>query len=433
MNLASRLFKGDIIIWIIFAFLCAISIIEVYSATSTLAYKADAYWEPVIRHASFLLLGFFGILVLHNCPYRVFVWVGLALPIAIFLLAITPYVGVVINGEPRWLEILGIRFQPSEVAKICSVCYIALVLSKRDKLSDKQIFKYILIGVGITCALIFSYNASTGILLFGVMLMMMFVGQISLKRIMKLVGVCVASVALFVTILYVTPESIMKYLPDRFATWKERIERFMNNRSRLDVSDGKTLKFDDEHYQEDLAKIAIAQGGLLGKFPGHGQQRDFLPQAYSDFIYAIIIEELGLVGGFGVLLLYLILLVRVAMIARKCEKLFPKFLVLGCGLMIVTQALINMAVAVGVFPVTGQPLPLISRGGTSTVISCLYIGIILSVSRFAANIGNEEDPLPEEVQPELTTLPISNITSEELNNWVPTIESENESAEKSGE
>ena len=152
----------------------------------------------------------------------------------------------------------------------------------------------------------------------------------------------------------------------------------------------------DEHYQEDLAKIAIAQGGVLGKLPGHGQQRDFLPQAYSDFIYAIIIEETGLAGGFFVLLLYLTLLIRVAMIARRCEKLFPKFLILGCGLMLVTQALINMAVAVGVFPVTGQPLPLISRGGTSTVISCFYIGIILSVSRFGANIGNDEDPVPEE-------------------------------------
>ena len=226
-------------------------------------------------------------------------------------------------------------------------------------------------------------------------------------------------------ILYIkAPDTVEKFLP-RIYTWIARIERLLTNRYE-EGADEKTLVLDmDEHYQEDLAKIAIAQGGVLGKLPGHGQQRDFLPQAYSDFIYAIIIEEIGLVGGFFVLFLYLTLLVRVAIIARKCERLFPKFLILGCGLMLVTQALINMAVAVGVFPVTGQPLPLISRGGTSTVISCIYIGIILSVSRFEANIGNEKDPLPEET-PEPSTAALPNVTEEELKNWVPDVESDAE-------
>ena len=152
----------------------------------------------------------------------------------------------------------------------------------------------------------------------------------------------------------------------------------------------------DENYQVSHAKIAIARGGLFGQMPGHGQQRDFLPQAYSDFIYAIIIEELGFVGGVFVLLLYIMLLVRVGMIARRCEKAFPKFLVLGCGLLIVVQALANMAVAVSLIPVTGQPMPLVSRGGTSTVITCVYFGIILSVSRFGAHIREKD----EEEQPE---------------------------------
>lgn len=183
----------------------------------------------------------------------------------------------------------------------------------------------------------------------------------------------------------------MKYLPDRAYTWKDRIERFSNPESPVTVEEGKAVSIDDEYYQETHAKIAIARGGLLGQFPGHGQQRDFLPQAYSDFIYAIIIEEMGIVGGIFVLVLYIFLLVRVGMIARRCDKLFPKFLVLGCGLMLVVQALTNMAVAVGLIPVTGQPLPLISRGGTSTVISCAYIGIILSVSRFGAHIDEEEE------------------------------------------
>lgn len=156
------------------------------------------------------------------------------------------------------------------------------------------------------------------------------------------------------------------------------------------AADG-TYVITDDNYQVSHAKIAIARGGLLGKMPGHGQQRDFLPQAYSDFIYAIIIEELGLVGGIFVLLLYIMLLVRVGMIARRCEKAFPKYLVLGCGLLVVVQALANMAVAVNLIPVTGQPMPLVSRGGTSTILSCIYFGIILSVSRFGAGMGNEED------------------------------------------
>ncbi len=424
MDLAGRLFKGDRVIWIIFMLLCLISVMEVFSATSRIAYGKANYWMPIIRHASFLMAGFAGVLILHNLPYKFFIGFGLFFPIAIFLLAITPFVGVEINGEPRWLDILGIRFQPSELAKLSGVCYMALVLSKRDKLTDAQMFKYILVGIGLACGFIFFNNGSTAILLFTIMVMMMFIGQIHLKRIFKLVGFCAASLVLLLTLLFVTPDSVMGYMPDRFHTWKARIERFSSTEDRIGTKDGKTLALDDEHYQEDHAKIAIAQGGIFGKRPGHSQQRDFLPQAYSDFIYAIIIEEMGLVGGFFVMFLYLSLMIRVAMIARKCHTLFPKYLILGCGLLVVTQALVNMAVAVGVFPVTGQPLPLISRGGTSTVISCVYIGIILSVSRFGANIGNEEDPMPEEVKPAEAETALPGVTRDEINQWVPEVDSE---------
>lgn len=396
MDLASKLFKGDRVIWIIFMFLCLISVVEVFSATSTIAYKNANYWVPIIRHATFLVVGFFFVLIIHNLPTRFSVILGLLLPVAIFLLLITPFIGVEINGERRWLNILGITFQPSEIAKLCSVCYMALVLSRRNVLTSKQMFWYILIGVGITCACILYNNGSTAIMLGMIMLMMMFIGQVGFKRILILIGIGLSAILLVWGIYKLTPDTVEKFLP-RIYTWIARLDRHSDNERFAEGTEEKTWVLDmDEHYQEDLAKIAIAQGGVLGKLPGHGQQRDFLPQAYSDFIYAIIIEETGLAGGFFVLLLYLILLIRVAMIARRCEKLFPKFLILGCGLMLVTQALINMAVAVGVFPVTGQPLPLISRGGTSTVISCFYIGIILSVSRFGANIGNDEDPVPEE-------------------------------------
>lgn len=396
MDLASKLFKGDRVIWIIFMFLCLISVVEVFSATSTIAYKNANYWAPIIRHATFLVVGFFFVLIIHNLPTRFSVILGLLLPVAIFLLLITPFIGVEINGERRWLNILGITFQPSEIAKLCSVCYMALVLSRRNVLTSKQMFWYILIGVGITCACILYNNGSTAIMLGMIMLMMLFIGQVGFKRILILIGIGFSAILLVWGIYRLTPDTVEKFLP-RIYTWIARLDRHSDNERFAEGTEEKTWVLDmDEHYQEDLAKIAIAQGGVLGKLPGHGQQRDFLPQAYSDFIYAIIIEETGLAGGFFVLLLYLILLIRVAMIARRCEKLFPKFLILGCGLMLVTQALINMAVAVGVFPVTGQPLPLISRGGTSTVISCFYIGIILSVSRFGANIGNDEDPVPEE-------------------------------------
>ena len=207
-----------------------------------------------------------------------------------------------------------------------------------------------------------------------------------------------------------------QYLPDRFSTWQGRLERFFDGHES-DTDENGVYKITDDNYQVSHAKIAIARGGLFGQLPGHGQQRDFLPQAYSDFIYAIIIEELGVVGGVFVLMLYIMLLVRVGMIARKCDKAFPKYLVLGCGLLVVVQALANMAVAVNLIPVTGQPMPLVSRGGTSTVISCIYFGIILSVSRFGANMGNEEDEDLEEETEGAGAAPA--ITEEEISNWVP--------------
>lgn len=399
MELANKLFRGDRVIWIIFMFLCLISVIEVFSATSTIAYKNANFWAPIVRHTSFLLGGFILILLLHNIPSKFFPIIILLLPVSILMLLITPFIGVSANDAHRWLEIFGIQFQPSEFAKLSSIVFIAFMLSKRNKFTEDQIFKYILIGVGITCILILPENFSTAIMLFGVCFLMMFIGQLPIKKLFKLSGALIIAGGVFLAMLLFTPESIAKYLPDRFTTWQGRIERFVNSNDEAESLDGGTFKVTDENYQVVHAKIAIARGGLFGQMPGHGQQRDFLPQAYSDFIYAIIIEEMGFIGGMFVLFLYVILLVRVGMIARKCEKPFQKYLVLGCGLLLVIQAFANMAVAVDLIPVTGQPMPLVSRGGTSTMISCIYFGIILSVSRFGAGMGNEEIPLedaPEE-------------------------------------
>lgn len=387
MDLASKFFKGDRVIWVIFMFLCLVSVVEVFSATSTIAYKNANYWAPIVRHATFLLVGFVCVLILHNIPCRFFPAMIVLLPISVLMLIATPFIGVSANDAHRWLEVFGIQFQPSEFAKLAAIVFVAFLLSKRGKFTEGQIFKYILIGVGLTCVLILPENFSTAFMLFGVCFLMMFIGQLPLSKLAKLAGVLLLALTLFVTALVLTPDKLLKVIP-RALTWKERIMDFTHKDKG--AADG-TYVITDDNYQVSHAKIAIARGGLLGKMPGHGQQRDFLPQAYSDFIYAIIIEELGLVGGIFVLLLYIMLLVRVGMIARRCEKAFPKYLVLGCGLLVVVQALANMAVAVNLIPVTGQPMPLVSRGGTSTILSCFYFGIILSVSRFGAGMGNEED------------------------------------------
>lgn len=414
MDLASKLFKGDRVIWIIFMFLCLISVIEVFSATSTIAYKNADHWAPIVRHASFLLGGFVIVLILHNVPYRFFKAFIMLLPLSVLMLIATPFVGINANDAHRWLDIFGIQFQPSELAKLSSVVFIAFLLSKRNRFTDDQIFKYILIGVGGTCILILPENFSTAFMLFGVCFLMMFIGQLPWKKLCKLAGVMLLALVLFVVLLRVTPAGVVQYLPDRFATWQGRLERFYDKQDS-DTDESGVYKITDDNYQVAHAKIAIARGGVFGRMPGHGQQRDFLPQAFSDFIYAIIIEELGVVGGVFVLMLYVMLLVRVGMIARKCDKVFPKYLVLGCGLLVVVQALANMAVAVNLIPVTGQPMPLVSRGGTSTLISCIYFGMILSVSRFGADMGNEEDDYPEE---ETDGTPPA-ITDEEISNPVP--------------
>lgn len=403
MDLANKLFKGDRVIWIIFMFLCLISVVEVFSATSTIAYKNANHWAPIVRHASFLLGGFVLILLIHNIPIRFFSVLILLLPVSMVLLLITPFIGVRTNDAHRWLEILGIQFQPSEIAKLACIVFVAFMLSRRGKFTEKQIFTYILVGVGLTCVLILPENFSTAIMLFAVCCLMMFIGQLPFKNLAMLAGVLALGLGLFILTLTITPREYLSVIP-RAATWKERISDFKSKEKRLDAA---TYEINDDNYQVSHAKIAIARGGLFGQMPGHGQQRDFLPQAYSDFIYAIIIEELGIIGGVFVLLLYIMLLVRVGMIARKCDKLFPKFLVLGCGLLLVVQALANMAVAVNLIPVTGQPMPLVSRGGTSTVISCIYFGVILSVSRFGAHMGNEEDEpeIPETGDETLKELP----------------------------
>ena len=395
-NLTKKVFHGDTSVWIIFLLLCCFSLVEVFSATSTLAYKTSNIWIPIVRHASFLLAGFLMILGMVRIHYRYYSLAILLMPLSILMLVATPIIGVSANDASRWLEIFGVQFQPSEFGKLACIVYVAFLLSKRGKFSEKAIFQWIVVGVGIICFLILLYNFSTAFLLGMVCLLMMFIGQISLVRIGKLLLYLLLGGVVLIAVATIAPRTVEKFLP-RLETWSNRLIKHADERGEAEKEQtDKTYVITDENYQVTHAKIAIARGGLFGKMPGRSVQRDFLPQAYSDFIFAIIIEELGVVGGIVVLLLYIMLMIRVGIIARRCEKLFPKYLVIGCGLLIVIQALTNMAVAVNLIPVTGQPLPLISRGGTSTMLTCIYIGIILSVSHFGAGMGPEEEDEEEE-------------------------------------
>jgi len=366
----------------IFMCFCIISVVEVFSATSTLTYRSGSYWEPIVRHASFLLCGFVAMLVLHNIHCRFFSGFIIFLPISLLLLVFTMFFGVEINESSRWMSLFGLRFQPSELAKLSCIIYVAFLLSRRKQLTETQIFNYILIGVTLICVFIFPENFSTALILFAVCFLMLFIGGVALKKWTIALSFFIVAAALFVTVLFSFDDNALKN--DLLLKVKHRLEASFEKHPPLDAA---TYRITDDNRQVTYAKIAVASGGVFGKFPGHGQLRDYLPQAYSDYIYAIIIEETGLAGGLFVLFLYVTLMIRVGMIARKCDKLFPKFLALGCGLLITVQALTNMAVVAGFFPVTGQPLPLISRGGTSTIITCIYFGIILSISRFGAGIG----------------------------------------------
>lgn len=382
---------GDRVIWVVYFFLCVISLVEVYSAGSSLSYKTGAFWRPLVSQACFLLGGTVIVVAIHRVPCRMFKAIPIILiPISFILLAITTVSGLSRNGANRWFEFFGIQFQPSELAKGAVVICVALLLSRaqRPEGADKAVFSKILWIAGIGCGLIFTENLSTAFLLFVVVLFMMIIGRVSMKQIGKLLGVLAIAGTLFVTPLLLKPKDMK--LPDifflhRFETWSNRLTAHFEG-SKNDAADN-PLKVDlDKDAQVIHAHIAIARSNGIGRMPGNSVERDFLSQAFSDFIYAIIIEETGIWGGTVVVLLYIILLFRAGRISSRCERNFPPFLAMGLTLLMVTQAMMNMLVAVGIAPVTGQTLPLISRGGTSTLVNCAYIGMILSVSRYARQV-----------------------------------------------
>ena len=398
-----NIFKGDKVIWMIFFFLCIISAVEVFSASSALTYKGGSYLSPISKHVGILLLGIVAMLVTLNIQCRYF---KILTPFLIFFSLITLIwvlvAGQSTNGAQRWVSLLGIQFQPSEIAKGTLVLAVAQILSalQTDKGADRRAFKYILIVGGIIVFFIMLENLSTAMLLCLVIYMMMILGRVPIGQLGKLLGVVTIVATSGIAFILIFGHAQKTENPDRvlteqvenkkkdegiFAkvfhradTWKSRIYKFMNS------EEVPPEKFDlDKDAQVGHANIAIASSNIVGRGPGNSVERDFLSQAFSDFIYAVIIEEMGIIGAVVVAMLYIILLFRTGIIANRCENTFPAFLAMGLALLLVTQALFNMCVAVGLAPVTGQPLPLVSKGGTSTIINCVYVGAILSVSRSA--------------------------------------------------
>ena len=407
----NNIFKGDKVIWMVFFLLCMISIVEVYSASSTLSYKGGNYWAPLLKHGGMLFIGFIVMIVVMNIKCRYFKIATLpALVLSVLMLIGVLLTGGVTNGASRWIEVMGIQFQPSELGKGALVLAVAQILSamQTEAGAAKKAFKYILfLSAAIIIPISFE-NLSTALLASLTVLLMMFVGRVPLKQIGKLLGVGALTVVFALALVMAvgtdeeknapkqnlteqttlveeeTEENFIGKLFHRADTWKARINRFLNN----EYVTPKDYDLDKDG-QIGHANIAIASSNILGKGPGNSNERDFLSQAFSDFIYAIIIEEMGIIGAFFVAFLYIVILMRSGQIAGRCENSFPAFLAMGIAFLLVTQALFNMAVAVGLAPVTGQPLPLISKGGTSTIINCLYIGMLLSISRFAKKRDND--------------------------------------------
>jgi cell division protein FtsW len=372
--------KGDKVIWVIMFLLSLLSILVVYSAVVTLAhkYKQGNTEYFLLKQFVIIALGFGIAYMFHKIKYTVFSKVAqIGFILSIPLLIYTLLKGVSAGEASRWLEIpgLGLTFQSSDFAKLMLLIYVARILTVKTKeLQDlKSVFKLLLVPIGIVCVLILPANFSTAALLFFNCLLLMFLGGIHIKIILKIFGICVLVAGLFFTWIMFAPDTIPG---GRGSTWKSRIESFSNGDAK-------------SNYQSEQAKIAIA-GGIIGKGPGKSTQRAFLPQASSDFIYAIIIEEYGLFGGIFLLFLYMILLYRGIKILRDNDKPFGGLVAIGLSFSLVFQALVNMAVAVNLFPVTGQPLPLISMGGTSIWFTMITLGIILSVSRASEDKTKEE-------------------------------------------
>lgn len=411
--------KGNRALWFLYALLVVISLIEGYSSQSFFVARASSIIQPFLKHVVHLGLGFVALVLVSRLPYwsvrmgGYFLWVA-----SVLLLVYASFRGSAVNGGARW--VMGI--QPSELAKIGLILMSAdwITRAKRpgNEGFEKKYFKLFALAVFITCGLIFTENLSTAVLLFGVVVVMMWCGGIAFKRIAALCGSVVACVALVLLVAFAVPQShfydgdgnirsdlsVLEkayYKPFKRAyTWVARIQRFDDAQAP-----DETLRIRDNNRQVLYGQIAIARGGFLPHLPGSSEVRNKLPQAYSDFVYSIIVEELGsIVGGLGLMLIYLALLYSVGRLVNRTDQLSCRVLAIGVATIIVLQALIHMAVCVQLIPVTGQPLPLITRGGTSIIVTSIYFGILQNVSIYVANTQKSAT--------EVATAPSENIENE---------------------
>lgn len=398
--------KGDKVIWATVILLALVSMLVVYSSTGLLAYRYNKGNTEIylFKQVMFVTLGIMIIYFAHRVNYTIYSRVAKILfLVAIPLLIYTLFFGVRLNEGSRWirLPIINLTFQTSDLAKLALFMYLGRLLSRKQHVIKdlKKGFLPIILPVAIICILIAPANLSTALMVGATSLLLMFIGRVSVKHIAATVGIAAVPVVILVfisMIYYDKQENKMKDLPaileaGRMPTWIKRVQNFVYENKEGDK---------EENYQVNQSKIAIAKGGLMGLGPGHSEQRNFLPHPYSDFIYAIIIEEYGLTGGAIIIFIYLLFLFRSIQLFRKCPYAFGAFLALGLSFTLVIQALINMAVNVNLFPVTGVTLPLISMGGSSFLFTCLAIGIILSVARNVDQLEAPAKPIPVEDEDE---------------------------------
>ena len=381
--------KGDKTIWAVVSLLALFSFLPVYSSSSSLAYLyGDGNTlKFLLKHFAHLVLGFVILFGVHKVPYHYFKGLSvIALPIVLILLVVTMTQGTTIEGAnaSRWIRIpfVGFTFQSSTLASVVLLTYVARYLARiKDKtITFKETILPLWVPIFIVLALILPANFSTAAIIFSMLSVLVFIGGYPIKYLL----IILFAGALFLTLFVVSAKAFPSLFPNRVDTWMSRIDNF---------TDGQETEAD---YQIDKAKAAIASGGITGLGPGKSIQKNFLPQSSSDFIYAIIVEEFGLVGSLSLMSLYMLLLFRFVIVAHKAETIFGKLVVIGVGLPIVFVALVNMAVAVEIFPVTGQTLPLISSGGSSIWMTCMAIGMVLSVSakrEVVKTENQEENPL----------------------------------------
>jgi cell division protein FtsW len=377
--------KGDRIMWMIIMILMVWGLLAVYSSTGALAWKKQGGSTEfyLLQQLVYLSAGFFVMLFTHSVHYSFYLKISkLLIYLSYVLLFLTIFFGSNINDAQRWLRIplIGVTFQTSDFAKVALILYLAreLAVRQEDIKDFKKGFMPILLHVGFTCLLIAPSNLSTSLVLFSTCMVIMFIGRVSVKHIFYVGAPVLLVLGLVILLVLNTPDKYLKGM-GRVATWKHRIENFSKQSNNPDVT-----------YQNDHAKIAIATGGLTGKGPGGSIERNYLPHAYSDFIYSVITEEYGLIGAIGIMGLYLLFMYRAFRIVLKSPKAFGALLAIGLSFAFVIQALIHMAISVNMVPNTGLTLPLISKGGTSIIITSFAFGLIMSVSRYVENDEPEE-------------------------------------------